>query len=96
VAICPEAPARIDCCCDLYRHATQAVFGEGPPDARVVFVGEQPGNAEDLAGHPFVRRGFRARSSWLGKEPRERRESRSTKVWSQALEESDHDGLFAQ
>ena len=32
----------------------QAVFGEGPPDARVVFVGEQPGNAEDLAGHPFV------------------------------------------
>jgi uracil-DNA glycosylase family protein len=40
--------------CDLYRHATQAVFGEGPPDARVVFVGEQPGNAEDLAGHPFV------------------------------------------
>jgi DNA polymerase len=40
--------------CDLYRHATQAVFGEGPADARVVFIGEQPGNAEDLAGHPFV------------------------------------------
>jgi DNA polymerase len=40
--------------CDLYRHATQAVFGEGPADARVLLVGEQPGNAEDLAGHPFV------------------------------------------
>jgi uracil-DNA glycosylase family protein len=40
--------------CDLYRHATQAVWGEGPDSARVVFVGEQPGDKEDLAGHPFV------------------------------------------
>jgi DNA polymerase len=40
--------------CDLWRHATQAVFGEGPSDARVVFVGEQPGDAEDREGHPFV------------------------------------------
>jgi uracil-DNA glycosylase family protein len=40
--------------CDLYKRATQTVFGEGAPDARVVFVGEQPGHEEDLAGRPFV------------------------------------------
>jgi DNA polymerase len=40
--------------CDLYRDATQAVFGEGPAGARVVMVGEQPGDKEDLAGRPFV------------------------------------------
>jgi uracil-DNA glycosylase len=40
--------------CDLYLHATQAVFGEGPRKARIVLVGEQPGDREDLAGHPFV------------------------------------------
>jgi DNA polymerase len=40
--------------CHLYRNATQTVFGEGPEAARVMFVGEQPGDAEDLAGHPFV------------------------------------------
>jgi len=40
--------------CDLYRHATQAVLGEGPPTARVVMVGEQPGDKEDLVGRPFV------------------------------------------
>ena len=40
--------------CDLYRNATQTVFGEGPPDARIMLVGEQPGDQEDLAGHPFV------------------------------------------
>src|SRR5438270_1658860 len=40
--------------CDLYRDATQAVFGEGPPSARVMFIGEQPGNDEDLQGRPFV------------------------------------------
>ena len=40
--------------CPLYRNATQAVFGEGPRSARVVLVGEQPGNDEDLEGHPFV------------------------------------------
>jgi DNA polymerase len=44
------------CCtrCDLYRCATQTVFGEGPLDARILFVGEQPGDQEDLAGRPFV------------------------------------------
>jgi DNA polymerase len=40
--------------CDLYLSATQTVFGEGPEQARVVFVGEQPGDAEDRAGRPFV------------------------------------------
>ena len=40
--------------CDLFRHATQTVFGEGPVDARMMFVGEQPGDQEDLAGRPFV------------------------------------------
>jgi len=40
--------------CHLYKHATQTVFGEGPLDARIVFVGEQPGDQEDLAGRPFV------------------------------------------
>jgi uracil-DNA glycosylase family protein len=40
--------------CDLYKCATQTVFGEGPVDARMVVVGEQPGDQEDLAGKPFV------------------------------------------
>jgi uracil-DNA glycosylase len=40
--------------CDLYRNATQTVFGEGPAPARFVFVGEQPGDQEDRSGHPFV------------------------------------------
>jgi DNA polymerase len=40
--------------CELYKCATQTVFGEGPLDARIVFVGEQPGDQEDLAGRPFV------------------------------------------
>jgi DNA polymerase len=40
--------------CELYRHATQVVFGRGPADARIVLVGEQPGDQEDLKGAPFV------------------------------------------
>jgi probable DNA metabolism protein len=40
--------------CDLYQHATQVVFGEGPQNAKVVMVGEQPGDEEDKKGHPFV------------------------------------------
>ena len=40
--------------CPLFQPATQTVFGEGPADARIMLVGEQPGNDEDLAGHPFV------------------------------------------
>ena len=40
--------------CPIYKCATQTVFGEGPLDARILFVGEQPGDQEDLAGRPFV------------------------------------------
>ena len=49
------ADAAQDCrACPLFANATQAVFGEGPVSARIVLVGEQPGNEEDLSGHPFV------------------------------------------
>jgi len=58
----PERPslpklraAAEDCrACDLWKRGTQTVFGEGSAHAQVVFVGEQPGNDEDLAGRPFV------------------------------------------
>jgi uracil-DNA glycosylase family protein len=40
--------------CDLYKDATQAVFGEGPDDASVLIIGEVPGDQEDQQGHPFV------------------------------------------
>lgn len=40
--------------CDLYKRATQTVFGEGPANADVALVGEQPGDHEDREGHPFV------------------------------------------
>jgi DNA polymerase len=45
----------VDCTrCDLYRDATQTVFGEGPARARLMLIGEQPGDREDREGHPFV------------------------------------------
>ncbi len=62
----PEDPARrtelsaleqaAEACrgCDLYKDATQTVFGSGPADAEIVFVGEQPGDNEDRTGEPFV------------------------------------------
>ena len=44
-----------DCrACDLWKRGTQTVFGEGPKKAALMLVGEQPGDQEDLAGHPFV------------------------------------------
>jgi DNA polymerase len=51
-----EVQAGIQVCrrCDLYRDATQGVAGEGPAQARLMLVGEQPGDQEDLAGRPFV------------------------------------------
>jgi uracil-DNA glycosylase len=49
-----RAEARECTRCPLYRNATQTVFGEGPQRARLVFVGEQPGDREDIAGKPFV------------------------------------------
>jgi uracil-DNA glycosylase len=53
VAALRDAAARCTGC-HLFRNATQTVFGEGPEDAPVMLVGEQPGDAEDLAGRPFV------------------------------------------
>ena len=49
-----ERAARTCHACDLWRSATQTVFGAGMPRARVMFIGEQPGNQEDIEGHPFV------------------------------------------
>ncbi|HUO21016.1 MAG TPA: UdgX family uracil-DNA binding protein [Caulobacteraceae bacterium] len=51
-----ELAAAVNACrrCDLWRDATQGVPGEGPRQARLMLVGEQPGDQEDLAGHPFV------------------------------------------
>jgi DNA polymerase len=47
--------AAADCkACDLWKTGTQTVFGEGTRRSAVMFVGEQPGNEEDLTGHPFV------------------------------------------
>jgi uracil-DNA glycosylase len=47
--------AATDCkACDLWKHATQTVFGEGRPNAKIILIGEQPGNQEDLEGKPFV------------------------------------------
>ncbi|MEL4374977.1 UdgX family uracil-DNA binding protein [Brucella cytisi] len=40
--------------CELYRNATQTVFGEGPIDARIFFVAEQPGDKEDIEGRPLI------------------------------------------
>lgn len=40
--------------CPLWANATQTVFGEGPADARIMLIGEQPGDREDIEGHPFV------------------------------------------
>jgi uracil-DNA glycosylase len=63
IPIAPEAaqperqqPSKLDECrrCELWQFATQAVGGEGPKKARIMFVGEQPGDQEDLAGQPFV------------------------------------------
>jgi len=61
-ALIPDRPtleklrtAAKDCqACDLWRLGTQTVFGEGRSNAELMLVGEQPGEAEDLAGHPFV------------------------------------------
>jgi DNA polymerase len=61
-AFLPEQPsldalreAACNCrACDLWRYATQTVFGEGPEDASIFFVGEAPGDREDREGRPFV------------------------------------------
>ena len=52
----PKLRAAVQECtaCELYRDTTQAVLGEGPAKARAMLVGEQPGDREDIEGHPFV------------------------------------------
>jgi uracil-DNA glycosylase len=52
----PELAQSVKSCrnCDLWRKATQAVFGEGGPHPRIMLVGEQPGDREDMEGRPFV------------------------------------------
>ena len=51
-----DQPSSLDTCrrCDLWRNATQAVGSSGPSDARIMLIGEQPGDQEDLSGQPFV------------------------------------------
>jgi uracil-DNA glycosylase len=51
-----DQPSTLDQCrrCDLWKNATQGVPGEGAKRAKIMLVGEQPGDQEDLAGHPFV------------------------------------------
>lgn len=66
--------------CDLYRPATQTVFGEGEPSARVMLVGEQPGDREDRAGRPFVGPAGRLLDEALGRAGIERRDAYVTNV----------------
>src|SRR5256712_7989500 len=49
-----RAAAKRGQACHLWKCGTQTVFGEGAPKAQLMFIGEQPGDAEDLASHPFV------------------------------------------
>ena len=53
--------------CPLWQRGTQTVFGEGNAHARMMLVGEQPGNDEDLAGHPFI---GPAGKFWIARSPR--------------------------
>src|SRR5687767_14700380 len=54
-SLAAEAAEAAQCkACDLWQTGTQTVFGEGPPDAEIVLIGEQPGDKEDEAGRPFV------------------------------------------
>jgi uracil-DNA glycosylase family protein len=66
--------------CDLWRRGTQTVFGEGDEHARVMLVGEQPGNDEDLAGRPFVGPAGRVLSAALERAGIDRRTTYVTNV----------------
>lgn len=66
--------------CELYKNATQGVGGEGPPHARLMLVGEQPGNDEDLAGRPFVGPAGQLLDRALAEAGIERREAYVTNV----------------
>ena len=66
--------------CDLYRNATQTVFGEGPRSASVMLVGEQPGDREDIEGEPFVGPAGRILDQALGEAGIGRRDAYVTNV----------------
>jgi uracil-DNA glycosylase family protein len=66
--------------CDLWKRGTQTVFGEGSPKARLMLVGEQPGNDEDLAGRPFVGPAGRLLDEALEEAGIDRREAYVTNV----------------
>ena len=73
--------AAADCqACDLWLKGTQTVFGEGSRRARVMFVGEQPGNEEDLTGKPFVGPAGRLFDSALGEAGIDRKQTYVTNV----------------
>jgi DNA polymerase len=73
--------AAADCqACDLWLKGTQTVFGEGSRRARVMFIGEQPGNEEDLTGKPFVGPAGRLFDSALGEAGIDRKQTYVTNV----------------
>jgi len=73
--------AAADCrACDLWKRATQTVFGEGRRRAKVMLIGEQPGNEEDLEGEPFVGPAGRLLDEALGQADIDRREAYVTNV----------------
>jgi uracil-DNA glycosylase len=78
----PKLREAVDGCraCGLWRDATQAVFGEGPKSARVMLVGEQPGDREDVTGAPFVGPAGRVLDDALEQAGIERRDAYVTNV----------------
>jgi uracil-DNA glycosylase len=78
----PKLREAVDGCraCGLWRGATQAVFGEGPKSARVMLVGEQPGDREDVTGAPFVGPAGRVLDDALEEAGIERRDAYVTNV----------------
>lgn len=73
--------AAVNCMgCDLYRLGTQTVFGEGPVPAELMFVGEVPGDEEDLTGHPFIGPAGRLLTKALGEAGIDREQAYVTNV----------------
>jgi hypothetical protein len=80
--------------CDLYRDATQAVCGEGPDGASIVFIGEQPGDEEDRQGRPFVGPAGRVLDRALEAAGLERREAYITNAVKHFKFEGEANGAF--
>ena len=66
--------------CPIHECASQTIFGEGPPDARLMIIGEQPGDREDIAGRPFVGPAGQLFDKALGEANVERRKAYVTNV----------------